>query len=109
MSAISRLRKKWNYEGDVPRCEICASYRKPVVFLKDSMPRKSPAMCKVGAFSVKPNAVCDMWNDKDGTVLVPTNADVHGLALGLTAEEIPDNELPGMWENADFTGGQCDA
>ena len=30
----------------------------------------------------------------------------HAVAAGVPACDIPDNELPGMWERADFEGGQ---
>ena len=66
MSTLSRLRKKWNYEPNVPRCVNCVSYRKPGLFLRDSLPVKSPAMCKLGDFVVTPNACCDRWSGKNG-------------------------------------------
>jgi hypothetical protein len=66
MSALGRLRKRWNYETNVPRCLNCTHYRKPGIFLRDSLPIKSPAMCKAGDFTVAPNACCDRWESKDG-------------------------------------------
>jgi len=69
VSLLSRRRKKWGYETDAPRCSNCSQYRKSGVFLVDSLPRKSPAMCKLGAFVTRPNACCDKWEGADGTVL----------------------------------------
>ncbi|MCM5682909.1 hypothetical protein M8A51_25585 [Schlegelella sp. S2-27] len=50
MSFLSKIKKKWGYETDTPRCENCRSYRRPGQFLVDSLPRKSPAMCQLGDF-----------------------------------------------------------
>ena len=66
---LSRRRRAWNYETNVPRCENCAHYRKPGTFLRDSLPRTSPPQCKLGEFIVKPTAVCDRWTGADGATL----------------------------------------
>jgi hypothetical protein len=70
MSKLSQLRKKMGYETNVPRCETCASYKKPYIFLStNSIPKRSPAFCRTADFTVQPNACCDKWVGNDGTEL----------------------------------------
>lgn len=69
MSAISRLRQLCHYEKDVPRCETCTQYKRPGLFLVNSLPRKSPPWCKLSDFGVKPTAVCDHWRNAKGETL----------------------------------------
>lgn len=69
MSALSRLRKQWNYETNVPRCEVCKNYRRGKTFLRNSLPVTSQPLCKLGSFTVKPTACCDKFVGLDGTTL----------------------------------------
>lgn len=70
MSKLAKLRKAWNYETNVPRCENCASFQKPYVYVTtDSNTKRSHAVCKLGWFTVQPNAICDRWSGSDGTRL----------------------------------------
>ena len=69
MSALKRSRKKVNYDHNPPRCEICKFYKKPGLYLKNSLPIPTPPLCKMMRFTVKPVACCDKWQDKDGTPL----------------------------------------
>jgi hypothetical protein len=63
MSLLSRLRKKWNYETNVPRCATCAEYLPARVYLKrDSIPIQAKPLCKAGHFHVAPLACCDKWH-----------------------------------------------
>jgi hypothetical protein len=66
MSKQARLRKRVNYETDIPRCENCSHYRKPGKYLIDSLPRTSPPQCKLHEFVVRPNACCDYWRGLKG-------------------------------------------
>jgi hypothetical protein len=63
MSKLSRLRKKWFYESQAPRCINCAHFRKPGIFLRNSLPVKSPPICSAGDFITGPNAICDNYKD----------------------------------------------
>lgn len=70
MSKISQIRKAWNYETNVPRCETCTSVQKPRIYLKtDSIPAATPWICRRGSFDVRPNACCDKWHSKKGEVV----------------------------------------
>jgi hypothetical protein len=72
VSKLSQLRKKWNYETDVPRCCNCVHFKNPVVYVvRDSLPRRSHPLCKAGDFTVRPNAVCDKWTGIDGSTVAP--------------------------------------
>lgn len=66
MSHLSKLKTKWGYERSVPRCETCVQYRKPGLYLRDSLPRTTPPQCKAGAFEVKATGCCDRWQSKTG-------------------------------------------
>lgn len=66
MSKIGQLRKKWNYETNVPRCATCAEFMPARVYLKrDSIPAQAKPLCKAGHFFVAPLACCDNWHRKD--------------------------------------------
>lgn len=69
MSKLGQLRKRVNYETDVPRCASCLHYRHSMVYLRDSLPRVSQILCVLHQFNVRPNAICDKWTGKDGDVL----------------------------------------
>lgn len=70
MSKIGQMRKAWNYETNVPRCETCTSVRKPIAYLKtNSVSALSPWLCVRGTFEVRPNACCDKWHSKKGEVV----------------------------------------
>lgn len=69
MSRLGRLRKKVNYETDIPRCQTCVHFRKSRIFLKNSIPIKSQAMCHKHEFTAAPMAVCDDWKDSKGNTL----------------------------------------
>ncbi len=73
MSMLSRLRKKVGYDTDIPRCQTCKQFRKPGSFLRDSLPVKSPAMCKQHDFTVQPLSVCDSWTSRSGETLEPVS------------------------------------
>lgn len=65
MSALSQLRKKWNYETNVPRCSTCVEFVPARVYLKrDSIPVGAKPLCKKGHFHVAPNSCCDNWHTK---------------------------------------------
>ena len=66
MSKLGQLRKKWNYDKNAPRCEICVHYKKPGYYLKNSLPRDVPPACKLGGFQVTPLSLCDKWEDQNG-------------------------------------------
>jgi hypothetical protein len=69
VSYISRLRKQWNYETDVPRCGTCAEFQAPRVYLtRDSISARSKPLCKAGHFQVSANACCDKWHRKGEVV-----------------------------------------
>lgn len=68
-TSVKTLKKRSGYDPDPPRCENCINYRKGGFWLKDSLPRTSPPMCKVGEFYVNPIACCDLWTSGDGTPL----------------------------------------
>ncbi len=59
MSLLSRRRKQWDYTSQAPRCATCLHFRKPGLFLRDSLPVRSPAMCQAGDFIVTANALCN--------------------------------------------------
>lgn len=71
MTYLAKLKRDWNYEGNVPRCDICTHYRPAKLYLIDSLPRLSDPTCNHGGFACRPNAVCDKWVGKDGTKLEP--------------------------------------
>lgn len=65
MSKLSQQRTRMGYQTNVPRCESCANYRKPYVYLTTySAPTRSKAQCVRFHFSVQPNARCDEWTKK---------------------------------------------
>lgn len=70
MSKLSSLRKKVHYETNIPRCESCASFKKPYIFLKtNSETGRSKPLCNKHSFTVAPNACCDNWTGNDGSTL----------------------------------------
>lgn len=69
MSRLSRLRKKVNYDTDVPRCQTCIHFRKSRTFFRDSLPVKSHPLCHKHDFIVAPMSVCDNWQDRKGSTL----------------------------------------
>lgn len=58
MSFLSQLRKKWEYISQAPRCKNCQHFRKPGLFLRNSLPIKHPPMCKAGDFIVSVDGLC---------------------------------------------------
>lgn len=70
MSKLKQLRRKWGYETDVPRCETCVQFVPARYYLRDSLPRPVPPMCKAAGFQVGANSVCDRWTGKAGDVLL---------------------------------------
>lgn len=75
MSKLARLRKKVNYETDIPRCETCTHYRARRIYLYDSLPRVAQTICAKHSFWVRANAVCDTWAGKDGSALADAAID----------------------------------
>ena len=71
MNYMSQLKKKLNYETNVPRCETCVSYRRQKYLLTtDSIPvKRIVPICFKHGFTVAENSVCDSWNDKSGATL----------------------------------------
>jgi hypothetical protein len=70
MSFLSKLKKKVNYEHNVPRCAICANFQKSkVVLTTDSMTKRINHHCNRHGFSVALNSVCDTWVGVDGDIL----------------------------------------
>jgi hypothetical protein len=59
MSKLSQKRKLWKYTPQAPRCVNCAHYRASGMFLRNSLPVKSPTLCKLGDFIVGPNGICE--------------------------------------------------
>lgn len=74
MSFLSRRRKQVGYDADPPRCETCLHYKAPGSYLRDSLPRPTPAICKRESFTVLPIACCDNWISRDGDLLEPDAA-----------------------------------
>ena len=71
MSAAKRLRKKVDYELDVPRCANCASYRKGrAVLTTNSMTRWQKPWCVTNEFQIHEQAVCNLWTSKKGEKLL---------------------------------------
>lgn len=64
MTHATQVKRAWNYERDVPRCENCANYKRAHMLLVNSLPRKQQPFCKKGSFNVKPNDCCDRWQDR---------------------------------------------
>lgn len=65
VSHISRLKKQWGYETNVPRCSTCVEYLPPRVYVKrDSIPVKTEPLCKKGDFFVAAHSCCDHWHSK---------------------------------------------
>lgn len=58
MSHLSQLRKKWEYSSQAPRCVNCQHFRKPGLFLRNSLPVESPPLCKAGDFMVSKDGIC---------------------------------------------------
>lgn len=73
MSRLSKLRKKVNYDTDIPRCQTCIHFRKSQTFFRESLPVKSHAMCHKHEFTTAPLAVCDSWTDSKGHTLHALN------------------------------------
>ncbi len=71
MSKLGKLRKKVNYETNVPRCQTCVHYRKAPTFLRNSLPIKGQALCVQYHFTVAPMSVCDSWKSSSGDTLYP--------------------------------------
>jgi hypothetical protein len=63
MSAMSRLRKAYNY--NVHRCFNCEYFKEPQVYLTtDSQTKRSNAVCGLFGFGVVSGGVCDKWRGK---------------------------------------------
>ena len=73
MSKLGALRKRWNYEENIPRCETCSWCKRGKIYLINSLPRKAPPLCTKGNFQTKINSVCDNWESKKGEVLETNN------------------------------------
>ena len=70
MSKLGALKKTVGYEGNVPRCAICKHYREAKIRLgTNSQTYRKNQHCKRYYFTVTPNAICNDWNGKDGSVL----------------------------------------
>lgn len=71
MSKLGQLRKRVGYETNVPRCETCAAFKKPYVYLTtNSKPARSKPLCKINQFTVQPLSCCDQWAGQDGSTLL---------------------------------------
>lgn len=66
---LKELRKKVDYEPDIPRCENCVNYQSEAIFMRNSIPKRVNSQCKAHHFSVKPGAICNTWRGKDGSVI----------------------------------------
>lgn len=70
MSKLGQLRKRINYETNVPRCETCVAFKKPYVYLMtNSLPARSKPLCKAHQFTIQALSCCDKWTGKDGSTL----------------------------------------
>lgn len=70
MSYMSKLRKKWDYEKDVPRCENCKHFRESYVKLThDSLTRRVHQHCDLGGFNCSKVGLCMKWESKLGELL----------------------------------------
>lgn len=70
MGFLKQRRKRMGYETDVPRCENCVSFQKPYIYLTThSQTKRSQPLCKVGEFTVSPQACCDQWESPRGEKL----------------------------------------
>jgi len=71
MSYLSQIKKKVNYEQNVPRCAICANFRKSKIILTtESMTKRTHHHCEKHGFTVTQNSICDNWIGVDGSELI---------------------------------------
>jgi len=64
MSYLSRLKKLWDWESDVLRCDNCSYFKRQHTYLKNSLPMIDRARCLLGGFGTNANAACDKWQEK---------------------------------------------
>ncbi len=70
MSKASQLRKAWGYEGSVPRCANCKSFKQSVIRLTtNSQTVRTNEHCSAGGFTISKNGLCDRWTGIDGSAL----------------------------------------
>lgn len=65
MNSADRLKARWNYDPDTPRCGNCAGYRRAA--MRVHMPREQALvgpMCAKGKFPVQPTGSCDKWSHR---------------------------------------------
>lgn len=64
-----KLKRKWNFEADVPRCGNCKSFMRAKTKLRDGDVVRMTSKCKAGQFACAENDCCDEWTGRDGTRL----------------------------------------
>lgn len=65
MSHLGQLKKKWDYETNVPRCSTCTHFKQSMIVLTtDSLTKRVNHHCGLGGFTINQNAVCKNWQDK---------------------------------------------
>jgi hypothetical protein len=70
MSYVSQIRKKWQYEKNVPRCATCVNFRKSAAFaLWGSLPQVAKPQCILVPMNVGQNDLCRKWTNEAGDIL----------------------------------------
>lgn len=73
VSAVSRLRRKWNWEGNAPRRGNCQHFG-PMLVPNQTTGRLRTVwgFCTIGEFKTNRRACCDHWAGRDGSTLITT-------------------------------------
>jgi hypothetical protein len=65
-----KLKQKWNFEADVPRCGNCKSFLRAKTKLVEGNVVRMVSKCRAGQFACTENDGCDQWTGRDGSRLV---------------------------------------
>lgn len=66
----ARLKRKWNFEQDVPRCGNCKSFmRAKSKLIEGNHVMRLTSKCRAGQFACTENDGCDEWTGRDGSTL----------------------------------------
>jgi len=67
---IEKFKAENDYEHNPPHCHNCTHFQVHKRMMINSIPvHNVPDMCGLGSFRVKPNAICNAWQGRDGSTL----------------------------------------
>lgn len=65
----AEFKAKWNYDRQAPICANCKCYRAPHWTERNGSRERVPGMCSKGGFKTCKNALCDVWQGRNGDML----------------------------------------